>query len=83
MITNDFSEFTEEKARVGLSIEKIGNPSVEKREPLKTSAIDMNGCTFASKDPHDKNSGLKLTEKQRMVLYPQMKSRYAKLIERE
>mmetsp|Transcript_19117 Transcript_19117/g.25901 ORF Transcript_19117/g.25901 Transcript_19117/m.25901 type:complete len:88 (+) Transcript_19117:1423-1686(+) len=35
-------------------------------------------ATGCEKDPNDKNSSVRLTEKERMVLYPQLQSRYSK-----
>ena len=78
------TEFLDDKPedhqmRIGLSIEKIGNPSVEKREPMRAMAVSYNKLsTGQMKDPNDKNSSVRLTEKERMVLYPQLKTRYSK-----
>ena len=48
---------------------------------MKALAISYDRMsTGLGKDPNDKNTGMRLTEKERMVLYPQMKTRYGKAL---
>ena len=65
---------------IALTIERIANPSKEKRQPVKPVAIPINKLwTDKAKNPADKNTTKNITEKQQMILYPNtIRSRYGR-----
>ena len=65
---------------IALTVEKIANPSREKRQPIKPGAIPIDKkWTDKGKNPADRNTAKKITEKQQFVLYPTtIRSRYAR-----
>ena len=65
---------------IALTIEKIGNPSTAKRQPIKPVAVPItNAWTDKEKNPADKNTNKRMTERQQLVLYPNtIRSRYSR-----
>lgn len=64
---------------IGLTIEKIGNPSREVRQPVAPSVFPVNDEWISRiKKPTDKNTMKRLTERQQMVLYPVQQTRHVK-----
>ena len=50
---------------IALTIEKIGNPSTAKRQPIKPVAVPItNAWTDKEKNPADRNTVKKVTERQ-------------------
>ena len=68
----------QKEPRIGLTVEKIVNPTSAPRPPVATAALPMDETwTYIDKNPNDKNTAGRLTEKEQMVLYPHQ-SRYGK-----
>lgn len=65
---------------ISLTVERIGNPSKEKRQPVKPGAIPIDAAwTDKGKNPADKNTTKLISEKQQLVMYPTtIRSRYGK-----